>query len=71
MSHSLKQEGATKEEIENLPKFKFRMVGDSEKVSGEFCDSFRGVMVECNTDSPTEHPLSEEDAVSSLSFSQD
>ena len=69
MSHSVKQEGATKEEIENLPRFKFRMVGDLEKVNGEVRESFRGIMVECNTDNPTERPLSEEDAVSYLSFS--
>lgn len=64
---SLKQEGATKEDIDNLPKFKFRVISDSEKVNGEIQESFRGVMVECSRDlqhSPIERPLSEEDAVS-------
>ncbi|GMN61329.1 hypothetical protein TIFTF001_030414 [Ficus carica] len=59
------QEGATKEDIDNLPKFKFRVISDSEKVNGEIQESFRGVMVECSRDlqhSPIERPLSEEDA---------
>lgn len=64
---SLKQEGATKEEIDNLPMFKFCAVSDSEKVSGEIQESFRGIMVECNVDSrhsSTKRPLFEKDAVS-------
>lgn len=64
LSSSLKQEGATKEEIDNMPKFKFRIIGNSGKVNGEIQESFQGVMIECDTDSPTERPLSQEDAVS-------
>ncbi|XP_024018955.1 E3 ubiquitin-protein ligase At4g11680 [Morus notabilis] len=59
------QEGATKEEIDNLPMFKFCAVSNSEKVSGEIQESFRGIMVECNIDSrhsSTKRPLFEEDA---------
>ncbi|XP_062090257.1 E3 ubiquitin-protein ligase At4g11680-like [Humulus lupulus] len=56
------QEGATEEEIDNLPKFIFRVMSDSEKVNGENKESIQGVMVECNTNSPTERRLSQEDA---------
>lgn len=56
------QEGATKEDIERLPKFKFRKIGDFEKQNGEIQESFGGIMTECDTDSPTEHVLSLEDA---------
>lgn len=56
------QEGATKEEIDSLPKFEFRIVGSPEKADGEIQESPQGTMVECNTDSPVERPLSKEDA---------
>lgn len=59
------QEGASKEDIDQLTKFKFRKVGDSVKhtVDEEQGDS-GGVMTECGTDSPVEHTLPHEDAVS-------
>ncbi|TQE12636.1 hypothetical protein C1H46_001848 [Malus baccata] len=53
------QDGASKEDIEQLPKFKFRKVGN-EKVAGDVQGG--GVMTECGTDSPIEHVLSQEDA---------
>ncbi|CAA0820788.1 RING/U-box superfamily protein [Striga hermonthica] len=56
------QEGATKEDIERLPKYKFRKIGDFEKENGEIQDSFGGIMTECDTDSPAEHVLPLEDA---------
>ncbi|KAL5576639.1 hypothetical protein UlMin_018338 [Ulmus minor] len=56
------QEGATKEDIDRLPKFRFRKVSDVEKVNGEIQESFGGIMTECNNDSPTERVLSPEDA---------
>ncbi|CAA0842613.1 RING/U-box superfamily protein [Striga hermonthica] len=56
------QEGATKEDIERLPKFRFRKIGDFEKENGEIQESFGGIMTECDTDSPAEHVLSLEDA---------
>lgn len=59
----MKQEGATKEDVERLPKYKFRRLGNFEKESGEIQESFGGVMVECDTDTPTEHVLPPEDAV--------
>ncbi|XP_022872351.1 E3 ubiquitin-protein ligase At1g12760-like [Olea europaea var. sylvestris] len=52
------QEGATKDDIERLPKYKFRRFGDFDKQSGEIQESFGGIMTECDTDSPVEHVLS-------------
>lgn len=60
------QEGATKEDIERLPRYKFRKIGDVEKQNGEIQGSFGGILTECDTDSPTEHVLPIEDAVSLL-----
>lgn len=57
------QEGATKEDIERLPRYKFRKIGDFEKQNGEIQESFGGIITECDTDSPTEHVLPLEDAV--------
>lgn len=56
------QEGATKEDIEQLTKFKFQRVGDVEKLNGEIQGPNGGVMVECGTDAPIEHVLSAEDS---------
>ncbi|KAH9618245.1 hypothetical protein KSS87_001649 [Heliosperma pusillum] len=56
------QEGATKEDIERLTKYKFRRLGEIEKPSGEIQESFGGIMTECDTDSPVEQALSAEDA---------
>ncbi|KAK4353994.1 hypothetical protein RND71_026188 [Anisodus tanguticus] len=56
------QEGATKEDVERLPKYKFKRLGNFEKENGKIQESFGGVMVECDTDTPTEHVLSPEDA---------
>ncbi|KAL0464752.1 UNVERIFIED_CONTAM: E3 ubiquitin-protein ligase [Sesamum latifolium] len=56
------QEGATKEDIDRLPRYKFRKIGDFEKQNGEIQESFGGIMTECDTDSPTEHVLPLEDA---------
>ncbi|KAL1549897.1 E3 ubiquitin-protein ligase-like protein [Salvia divinorum] len=56
------QEGATKEDIERLPKFRFRKIGDFEKQNGGIQESFGGIITECDTDSPTEHVLPLDDA---------
>ena len=61
------QDGATREDIERLPRYKFRRIGEVEKQSGEIQESYGGIMTECDTDSPIEHVLSLEDAVSLLS----
>ncbi|RDY11772.1 E3 ubiquitin-protein ligase, partial [Mucuna pruriens] len=54
------QEGATKEEIDQLPKYKFRMIKEFKK--GE--ESFRGIMTESDSEAATEHVVALEDAVS-------
>ncbi|CAG7868698.1 unnamed protein product [Brassica rapa] len=58
------QEGASKEDIEQLTKFKFRKVGgDVNKHAGDEAQgNAEGVMTECGTDSPVEHTILQEDA---------
>ncbi|XP_044476207.1 E3 ubiquitin-protein ligase At1g12760 isoform X2 [Mangifera indica] len=56
------QEGATKEDIERLSKYKFGRVVDNEKLTSEALGSHEGVMTECGTNTPSEHVLSQEDA---------
>ncbi|KAL3615628.1 hypothetical protein CASFOL_041289 [Castilleja foliolosa] len=56
------QEGATKEDIERLPRYNFRKIGDMEKQDSEIQGSFGGTMTECDTETPTEHVLLLEDA---------
>ncbi|KAJ0264800.1 E3 ubiquitin-protein ligase [Hirschfeldia incana] len=54
------EEGASKKDIDQMPKFRFRKIGNNEKLPGETTD--RGIMTECGTDSPIEHSLSSEDS---------
>ncbi|KAJ0248062.1 E3 ubiquitin-protein ligase [Hirschfeldia incana] len=54
------QEGASKEDIEQLTKFKFRKVGGVNKHAGD--EVQEGIMTECGTDSPLEHTILQEDA---------
>ncbi|KAK6947740.1 Zinc finger, RING-type, partial [Dillenia turbinata] len=56
------QEGASKEDVEQLPKYKFRSNGNSEKLGDEIQLPCGGVMTECSPDAPNERNLSEEDA---------
>ncbi|CAN8293929.1 unnamed protein product [Cochlearia groenlandica] len=57
------QEGASKEDIEQLTKFKFRKLGDVNKLtSDEAQGNTEGIMTECGTDSPIEHAILQEDA---------
>jgi hypothetical protein len=58
-----KQEGASKEDIEQLSKFKFRRVESNEKQTDNIQEPAGGIMTECRADSPIEHVLAEEDAV--------
>ncbi|KAL8114208.1 E3 ubiquitin-protein ligase At4g11680-like [Apium graveolens] len=60
------QEGASKDDIERLPTYKFQRIGDFEKQNGEVQEAFSGTMTECNTDMPTERVLSVEDAECSI-----
>ncbi|KAF7810186.1 E3 ubiquitin-protein ligase [Senna tora] len=55
------QEGASKQDIEQLSKFKFRRI-DNEKVVGSTEGPVGGVMTECGSDLPSERILSMEDA---------
>ncbi|XP_074566328.1 E3 ubiquitin-protein ligase At4g11680-like [Curcuma longa] len=55
------QEGASEEDICQLPKYKFRQIEDSEKLD-EISGPFSGIMTECGNDPPVEHVLSAEDA---------
>ncbi|XP_061364205.1 E3 ubiquitin-protein ligase At1g12760 isoform X1 [Gastrolobium bilobum] len=56
------QEGASKEDIEQLSKFKFRRTESNEKLAGSTQGPVGGIMTECHADSPIEHVLSDEDA---------
>lgn len=51
------QEGASKEDIDQLPKYKFRKICNFEKVNGEVQGTFGGIMTECDTETPIEHVL--------------
>ncbi|CAL9237080.1 unnamed protein product [Arabidopsis halleri] len=56
------REGASDEEIERLPKFKFLTVRNSEKVNGEIRETHGGIMTQLGVDSPTERVLSSDEA---------
>lgn len=62
----LKQEGASEEDISRLPKYKFRSVGDMEKLDLEKSESFGGIMTSCGGGATVERVLPAEDAVSCL-----
>ncbi|KVH91158.1 hypothetical protein Ccrd_006828, partial [Cynara cardunculus var. scolymus] len=55
-------EGATKDDIDRLPKYQFKRINDFEKRSEEIQEAFGGLMIECDTDAPIEHALPREDA---------
>lgn len=61
------QEGATKEEIDQLPKYKFRMIKEFKK-EGDIEESSRGIMTECDNDTTAEHVIALEDAVSFTAY---
>ncbi|GMH09419.1 hypothetical protein Nepgr_011260 [Nepenthes gracilis] len=54
--------GASKEDIELLPKYKFQRIGSAEKINGNMQAPSGGIMTECGTSSPAERRLSLEDA---------
>ncbi|ESQ38318.1 hypothetical protein EUTSA_v10028703mg [Eutrema salsugineum] len=57
------EEGASKNDIDQMPKFRFRKIGNDEKLPGKAqATSDRGIMTECGTDSPIERSISPEDA---------
>ncbi|XP_073102828.1 E3 ubiquitin-protein ligase At4g11680 isoform X2 [Elaeis guineensis] len=55
------QEGASDEDIRQLPKYKFRRIGDPEKIGGDISRPSGGIMTECGSDPPIENVLSAED----------
>ncbi|MED6181692.1 hypothetical protein PIB30_021620 [Stylosanthes scabra] len=55
------QEGATKEEIEQLPKYKFRVIKESKK-EDDIPESSKGIMMQCDSDATAEHAIALEDA---------
>ncbi|KAJ8427548.1 hypothetical protein Cgig2_003111 [Carnegiea gigantea] len=56
------QGGASKEDIELLPKYKFHQTGSEQKVSDATPGPCEGVMTECETNSPTVRRLTADDA---------
>ncbi|THU63198.1 hypothetical protein C4D60_Mb01t13190 [Musa balbisiana] len=54
------QEGASDEDIHQLPKYKFRRISNSAKLGAGVQRPVGGSMIECDTDSPIEHVLSAE-----------
>jgi len=56
------QEGASEEDIGLLPKYKFKSIGGSGKISGEKSGPFGGVMSLSTGESSSERVLSAEDA---------
>ena len=60
----MKQGGASKEDIELLPKYKFHQTGSEQKVTDATPGPCEGVMTECETNSPIVRRLTADDAVS-------
>jgi hypothetical protein len=60
------QEGASEDDIHQLPKFKFHRVEEHEKQSVNVTQSSGGIMVECGTNLPIEKALAAEDAVNPI-----
>ncbi|KAL4364014.1 hypothetical protein GQ457_04G031940 [Hibiscus cannabinus] len=50
-------DGAADEEIDRLPKYKFRRIGDLGEVDAETQESHEGIMTECNCDTPSQRIL--------------
>ncbi|KAJ7962325.1 E3 ubiquitin-protein ligase family [Quillaja saponaria] len=63
------QEGATKEEIDLLTKYKFHRIDEYEKDNGENQQSSRGILTKCDEELHTEHVLPLEDAECSICLS--
>ncbi|ONK73399.1 uncharacterized protein A4U43_C04F31080 [Asparagus officinalis] len=62
----VEQEGASEEDIHQLPKYKFRRVGYPERSANEISGPCGGIMTECGSNPPIEHVVRLEDAVSSV-----
>lgn len=55
------QEGATKEEIDQLPKYNFRIIKEFKK-EGDIEETSRGIMIESDSETASEHVIALEDA---------
>ncbi|KAL8139173.1 hypothetical protein V2J09_005174 [Rumex salicifolius] len=64
------QEGATTEDIEQLPRFIFRTTVESEKDHGEIVESRGGIIFECDVDNPEGSSLPAEDATCVICLSE-
>ncbi|XP_062222462.1 E3 ubiquitin-protein ligase At1g63170-like [Phragmites australis] len=56
------QEGASEDDIRQIPKYKFRRVETPEKQSVNVTGTSGGIMIECGTNQPIEKALAAEDA---------
>ncbi|XP_066319038.1 E3 ubiquitin-protein ligase At1g63170-like [Miscanthus floridulus] len=56
------QEGASEDDIRQIPKYKFRKMEEPEKESVSVPGSSGGIMIECGTNQPIEKVLAAEDA---------
>ncbi|OEL25397.1 E3 ubiquitin-protein ligase [Dichanthelium oligosanthes] len=56
------QEGASEDDIRQIPKYKFRRMEEPEKQSVSVTGSYGGIMIECGTNQPIEKVLAAEDA---------
>lgn len=65
MPYDQNQEGASEDDIRQIPKYKFRRMDEPEKDSADATESSGGIMTECGTNQPIEKALAAEDAVSS------
>ncbi|EEC73770.1 hypothetical protein OsI_08445 [Oryza sativa Indica Group] len=57
------QEGASEDDIRQIPRYKFRRMDEPEKQSVNMTGSSGGIMIECGTNQPIEKVLAAEDAV--------
>ncbi|KAL5211246.1 hypothetical protein ABZP36_022093 [Zizania latifolia] len=56
------QEGASEDDIRQIPRYKFRRMDNPEKQSVDMTGSSGGIMIECGTNQPIEKALAAEDA---------
>ncbi|BAF09631.2 E3 ubiquitin-protein ligase At1g12760 [Oryza sativa Japonica Group] len=56
------QEGASEDDIRQIPRYKFRRMDEPEKQSVNMTGSSGGIMIECGTNQPIEKVLAAEDA---------
>ncbi|KAG8059906.1 hypothetical protein GUJ93_ZPchr0002g25111 [Zizania palustris] len=56
------QEGASEDDIRQIPRYKFQRMDNPEKQSANMTGSSGGIMIECGTNQPIEKSLASEDA---------